>query len=107
MMPGFKSRLAQELKSLLSLPKYAGIKISQFKLHQPPAQPNLTTWLGQLLKDENMNLKPVLRSRSRLEPPFLGWSRGRLFCWPEPEPPFLRRLRLHLFGKQKRKALLL
>ena len=49
MMPGFKSRLAQELKSLLSLPKYAGIKISQFKLHQPPAQPNLTTWLGQLL----------------------------------------------------------
>ena len=77
MMAGFKSRLAQELKSLLSLPKYAGIKISQFKLHQPPAQPNLTTWLGQLLKDENMNLKPVLRSRSRLEPPFLGWSRSR------------------------------
>ena len=25
----------------------------------------------------------------------------------EPKPPFLRRLQLHLFGKQKRKALLL
>ena len=28
----------------------------------------------------------VLRSlrRSRLEPPLLGWSRSRFFCWPEP-----------------------
>ena len=24
----------------------------------------------------------VLRSRSRLEPPLLGWSRRRFFCWP-------------------------
>jgi actin-related protein len=47
MMPGFKSRLAQELKSLLSQPKYASFKISKFKLHQPPAKPNITTWLGE------------------------------------------------------------
>lgn len=47
MMPGFKARLAQELKHLLSLPKYdASCKISQFRIHQPPAKPNLTTWLG-------------------------------------------------------------
>ena len=50
---------------------------------------------------------PVLLSRSRLEPPLLGWSWSRFFCWLEPAPPFLRRLRLHLFGKQKRKALVL
>ena len=47
----------------------------------------------------------VLQSRSRMEPPLLGWSRSWFFCGPEP--PFLRRLQLHLFGKQKRKALLL
>jgi len=46
MVPGFKSRLNQELQSLLSLPKYDDIKINQFKLHMPPSKPNLTTWLG-------------------------------------------------------------
>jgi len=46
MLPGFKSRLNQELKSLLSLPKYEDIKINKFKIYQPPAQANLTTWLG-------------------------------------------------------------
>ena len=29
-------------------------------------------------------VKPVLLRRSRLEPPLLGWSRSRLFGWPEP-----------------------
>jgi hypothetical protein len=48
MMPGFKSRLGQELKSLVSQqPKYAACRISRFRLHQPPVQPNLTTWLGK------------------------------------------------------------
>ena len=47
----------------------------------------------------------VLRSRSCLEPPLLGCSRSRFFC--STEPPFLRRLWLHLFSKQKRKSLLL
>eukprot|EP00088_Acartia_fossae_P068557 TRINITY_DN8722_c0_g1_i1.p1 TRINITY_DN8722_c0_g1~~TRINITY_DN8722_c0_g1_i1.p1 ORF type:complete len:402 (+),score=48.05 TRINITY_DN8722_c0_g1_i1:42-1247(+) len=46
MMPGFKSRLNQELLYLLSLPQYADIKITEFKLYQPPAAPNLVTWLG-------------------------------------------------------------
>ena len=34
--------------------------------------------------EPNILYKAVLRSRSRLEPPLLGWSRRRLFCWPEP-----------------------
>ena len=38
------------------------------------------------------------RAASGPEPIFFGRSR-------EPEPPFIRRLRLHLLGKQKRKAL--
>ena len=28
--------------------------------------------------------------------------RSRFFCWSEPEPHFIRRLRLHLLGKQKK-----
>jgi len=46
MMPGFKSRLNQELLYLLSLPQYADIKITEFKVYEPPAKPNLVTWLG-------------------------------------------------------------
>ena len=30
---------------------------------------------------------PVYRSRSRLEPPLLGWSWIRIFCWPELAAP--------------------
>ena len=48
MMPGFKARLNQELKSLLASPKYENIKISTFKMFKPPAQPNYTAWLGKL-----------------------------------------------------------
>jgi len=46
MMAGFKSRLNQELKSLLATPKYESIKIESFKIFQPPAQANYTCWLG-------------------------------------------------------------
>jgi len=46
MMSGFKSRLNQELKSLLKLPKYEDIMIKDFKIFVPPTKPNLTTWLG-------------------------------------------------------------
>ncbi|XP_023324453.1 actin-related protein 10 [Eurytemora carolleeae] len=46
MMPGFKSRLNQELMSLLNTPKYKDLKIREFKVHQPPTKPNLATWLG-------------------------------------------------------------
>jgi len=46
MMRGFKSRLSQELKSLLATPKYQNLKINNFKLFQPPAQLNYVSWLG-------------------------------------------------------------
>lgn len=46
MMPGFKARLNQELKSLLASPKYESVKISIFKMFKPPSQPNYTAWLG-------------------------------------------------------------
>jgi len=46
MMPGFKARLNQELKSLLATPKYEHMKISSFNAFKPPAQPNYTAWLG-------------------------------------------------------------
>ena len=47
MMPGFKARLNQELKSLLASPKYESVKISTFKMFKPPSQPNYTAWLGK------------------------------------------------------------
>jgi len=46
MMPGFKARLNQELKSLLASPKYENMKIPSFKVFKPPAQANYTSWLG-------------------------------------------------------------
>ena len=46
MMPGFNSRLNQELKSLLATPKYESLKISKFKMYKPPGQANFTSWLG-------------------------------------------------------------
>merc|ERR1712013_660417 len=46
MMRGFKSRLSQELKSLVATPKYQILKINNFKLFQPPAQLNYVSWLG-------------------------------------------------------------
>ena len=46
MLPGFKTRLNQEMKSLLATPKYENLKISSFKIYKPPAQANYTSWLG-------------------------------------------------------------
>jgi len=47
MMPGFRSRLNQELKSLLASPRYTdSLKISSFKMYKPPGQANYTAWLG-------------------------------------------------------------
>ena len=46
MMPGFKSRLNQELKSLLSDPKYEKLNMTNFKMYKPPCQPLYTAWLG-------------------------------------------------------------
>jgi actin-related protein 10 len=49
MMPGFRARLGQELKSLLATPKYQNLKIDTFKMFQPPAQLNYACWLGKPL----------------------------------------------------------
>ena len=46
MLPGFKTRLNQEMKSLLATSNYESLKISNFKIYKPPAQPNYTVWLG-------------------------------------------------------------
>ena len=46
MMPGFKSRLNQEIKSLLATPKYEQLKITNFKVFKAPGQANYTSWLG-------------------------------------------------------------
>ena len=45
-MPGFKSRLNQELKQLLATDKYNSLKIDSFMVHKPPGRPNFTQWLG-------------------------------------------------------------
>ena len=63
MMRGFKSRLSQELKSLLATPKYQNLKINNFKLFQPPAQLNYVSWLGWdafAVKGNQLSLQAVL-----------------------------------------------
>jgi len=46
MMHGFKARLNQELKNLLTTPKYRDLKIDAFKIFKPPAHPIYVSWLG-------------------------------------------------------------
>lgn len=47
MMPGFKHRLAVELKQLVRDPTYARkMNLSSFLFHSPPCKENYTAWLG-------------------------------------------------------------
>lgn len=47
MLPGFSHRLLAEMRLLLTKPKYKDcLAITTFKVHDPPAQPNFTAWLG-------------------------------------------------------------
>uniref|UniRef100_A0A131YJA2 Actin-related protein 10 n=1 Tax=Rhipicephalus appendiculatus TaxID=34631 RepID=A0A131YJA2_RHIAP len=47
MMPGFKHRLAAELKSLVQDPAYSRrMNMNTFKFHSPPSKENYTAWLG-------------------------------------------------------------
>ncbi|KAH7940984.1 hypothetical protein HPB49_008656 [Dermacentor silvarum] len=47
MMPGFKHRLSQELKSLVKDPAYSRkMNMNTFKFHSPPSKENYTAWLG-------------------------------------------------------------
>ncbi|XP_070385844.1 actin-related protein 10-like [Dermacentor albipictus] len=47
MMPGFKHRLLQELKSLVQDPTYSRkMNMNTFKFHSPPSKENYTAWLG-------------------------------------------------------------
>ena len=50
MLPGFSHRLLAEMRLLLTKPKYKDcLAITTFKVHDPPAQPNFTAWLGGML----------------------------------------------------------
>ena len=53
----------------------------------PDSDPSMLVKHIYLEMLKNKHLLAVLRSRSRLEPPLLGWSRSRFFYCPEP--PFL------------------
>lgn len=79
MLPGFKSRLAQELKSLLSQPKYATCSITQFKVHQSPARPNLTTWLGGAIfgATDVVITRSLAREQYLKDPAVPDWSNLR------------------------------
>lgn len=47
MIPGFKHRLLEELKSLVKDPVYARkMNMNTFKFHSPPCKENYTAWLG-------------------------------------------------------------
>ena len=69
-MRGFRARLSQELKSLLATPKYANLKISTFKLFQPPAQLNYVSWLGGY----TFSTHAVFEGTRSLNFPLFRWS---------------------------------
>ena len=49
MAPGFKARLADELKDLREKPRYKQrLFVDAFKFHSPPAKENYVAWLGGL-----------------------------------------------------------
>ena len=50
MAPGFKSRLLNEVKSLLQTSFYSSkLPIESVKMHIPPAKDNYTCWLGGIV----------------------------------------------------------
>jgi len=46
MLPGFRSRLSEELAALLNTARYSKLNIPGFKVFTAPGQPNYTSWLG-------------------------------------------------------------
>ena len=87
MLPGFKARLNQEMKSLLATPKYQHLKISTFKIYKPPAQANYTAWLGGAV----LGATDVVVTRSLTRETFLkdaavpDWSNLRFNTVYNPE----------------------
>ena len=79
MMPGFKSRLNQELKSLLSDPKYDKLSITGFKMYKPPGQPLYTAWLGGAIfgASDVVVTRSLTREQYLKDPAVPDWSNLR------------------------------
>jgi len=79
MMPGFKSRLNQELKSLLSDPKYEKLSITGFKMYKPPGQPLYTAWLGGAIfgASDVVVTRSLTREQYLKDPAVPDWSNLR------------------------------
>lgn len=79
MMPGFKARLNQELKSLLNIKKYSSLKIDRFKVHQPPGRPNFTSWLGGAIfgATDVVVTRSLTREQYLKDPAVPDWSNLR------------------------------
>jgi len=79
MMPGFKSRLNQELKSLLSDNKYDQLNINHFKIYKPPGQPNYTSWLGGAIfgATDVVVTRSLTREQYLKDPAVPDWSNLR------------------------------
>lgn len=47
-IPGFVSRLVEELNACLEWPEFASLSAlkGEFRVHQPPGEPNYIAWLG-------------------------------------------------------------
>ncbi|XP_064184952.1 actin-related protein 10-like isoform X1 [Anguilla rostrata] len=62
MLPGFLHRLLAEIRFLAEKPRYQQVLASRtFRLHNPPAKPNCTAWLGGAIFG---GLQDILGSRS-------------------------------------------
>jgi len=79
MMPGFTSRLNQELKSLLATPKYENTKIDNFKIYQPPSKANYTAWLGGAIfgATDVVVTRSLAREQYLRDPEVPDWSNLR------------------------------
>jgi len=79
MMPGFKKRLNQELRNLLTTEKYQALKLDSFKVHSPPGKPNFTTWLGGAIfgATDVVVTRSLTREQYLKDPAVPDWSNLR------------------------------
>uniref|UniRef100_A0A1I8GTS5 Actin-related protein 10 n=1 Tax=Macrostomum lignano TaxID=282301 RepID=A0A1I8GTS5_9PLAT len=79
MLPGFNSRLREELTALLEQPRYRQLAgLAPFKFHSPPGKANFIAWLGGAIMGalEVMGVRALTREQYRL-------SGDRMPDWPE------------------------
>uniref|UniRef100_W5MZ30 Actin-related protein 10 n=2 Tax=Lepisosteus oculatus TaxID=7918 RepID=W5MZ30_LEPOC len=85
MLPGFLHRLLAEIRLLVEKPRYQqALSTKTFRLHNPPAKPNCTAWLGGAIFGA---LQDILGSRSVSRDYYNQMGRIPDWCCLSSPPP--------------------